>query len=101
MQGHIEIVKLLLADNRVNLKNNTTAIIKAFNNGHIEIVKLLIPRIDLSKIDIVGIHNIAKEIAHKPTSSDMITKLSEFMKKHNLQSVFMESGKEIKIVYNS
>lgn len=101
MWGHIEIVKLLLADNRINFKNNTIAITKAFNNKHIEIVKLLIPLVDLSKIDIAGIHEIAKEIIPKPISLNMITELSEFMKKHNLQSVFVESGKEVKIVYNS
>lgn len=101
MCGHIEIVKLLLADNRINFKNNTIAITRAFNNKHIEIVKLLIPLVDLSKIDIAEIHEIAKEIIPKPISLNMITELSEFMKKHNLQSVFVESGKEIKIVYNS
>jgi len=50
--GHIEIVKLLLKDSRVNPSaNNNAAIFRACKNGHFKIVKILLKnsRIDMKK----------------------------------------------------
>jgi hypothetical protein len=59
--NHIDVVKLLLSDKRVNPGANDNESIKtAFKNGYLEIVKLLIPRVDMSKIDIPEIHELNK-----------------------------------------
>ena len=59
--GHQKIIELLLADKRVDPEAvNNAAIKEAFGNGHHEIVKLLIPLVDMSKIDIAGIHELNK-----------------------------------------
>jgi len=58
--GHIEIVKLLLKDERIeiNWKNNNgqTPFFIAFWNGHIDIVKLLLndERVDVNKANTNG-----------------------------------------------
>ncbi|KAJ3025117.1 UNVERIFIED_CONTAM: hypothetical protein HDU68_007457 [Siphonaria sp. JEL0065] len=52
LSGHMEIVKLLLADPRIN-PFNTDALLSASRNGHLDIMNLLLtdPRVDPSRKD--------------------------------------------------
>jgi hypothetical protein len=59
MNGHVEVVKVLLKDVRVNLKdtkNGFAPLLVACLNGHVEVVKVLLAdeRVDLNKGDNYG-----------------------------------------------
>ena len=84
--GHPEIVKLLLTDKRV--KPEIDAIEDAFYCKHFEIVKLLIPYVDLSKTDNLGIHELADEMKNNYNSA-ILKNIINLMENDNMTGVIV------------
>uniref|UniRef100_A0A6C0JS57 Uncharacterized protein n=1 Tax=viral metagenome TaxID=1070528 RepID=A0A6C0JS57_9ZZZZ len=75
--GHLEIVKLLLADPRVNpATNNNWPIRCASHNGHLEVVRLLL---DDSRVDPSDIENCAVRWAKENGHTEIVQLLTEHL----------------------
>jgi len=106
----IDIIKLLLTRPEIVTTftdvTNSNAIEIAYNKNRLDIVKLLMPKADISKImktnnpDLIG---IAKELGllKDDKTKSVHDALETLMKDYNLKSIYIENGKEYRIIFNS